>query len=53
MFPRSDNSKDIHSILSSHVETVVLLSHKNTGGFISVKMEYKDGVDRLPERVTK
>lgn len=35
-----------------HVETVVRLSHKNADGFISVKMEYMEGVDRLPKRVT-
>lgn len=34
------------------METVALLSHKDADGFISVKMEYEDGVDRLPERVT-
>lgn len=28
------------------------MSHKNADGFISVKMEYEDSVDRLPERVT-
>ena len=33
------------------METVVRLSHKNADVFISVKMEYEDGVDRLPERV--
>ena len=26
MFPRTDSSKDINSILTSHVETVVLMS---------------------------
>ena len=26
MFPRTDGSKDIRSVLSSHVETVVLMS---------------------------
>lgn len=42
---------DIFFVSSRHVETVVLLSHKDADGFISVKMEYEDGVDRLPERV--
>jgi len=37
---------------TEHVETVALLSHKDADGFINVKMEYEDGVDRLPERVT-
>lgn len=34
------------------METVVRLSHKNADGFISVKMEYEEGVDMLPEHVT-
>jgi hypothetical protein len=37
---------------TKHVETVVLLSHKNADGFISVKMEYEGTVDRTPDRVT-
>ncbi|WP_228103388.1 hypothetical protein [Terrisporobacter mayombei] len=28
------------------------MSHKDADGFISVKMEYEDGVDSIPERVT-
>ena len=36
-----------------HVETVVLLSHKSVpDGFVKVKMEYADDVERQPERVT-
>lgn len=39
-------------MLSFHVETVVLLSHKNADGYINVKMEYEDGLDEAPERAT-
>lgn len=35
-----------------HVETVVLLSHKNADSFISVKMDYADDIERVPDRVT-
>lgn len=34
------------------METVVQLTHKNADGFISVKMEYDESIDRLPNRVT-
>lgn len=34
------------------METVVRLSHKNADGFISVKIDYEEGIDRIPERVT-
>ncbi|NMM62285.1 23S rRNA (uracil(1939)-C(5))-methyltransferase RlmD [Clostridium sp. P21] len=37
---------------TAHVETVVQLTHKNADGFISVKMEYDESIDRLPNRVT-
>jgi len=38
---------------TGHVETVVLLSHKSVpDGFVKVKMEYADDVERQPERVT-
>ncbi|WP_392486072.1 23S rRNA (uracil(1939)-C(5))-methyltransferase RlmD [Haloimpatiens sp. FM7315] len=37
---------------TSHVETVVKLTHKNADGFINVKMEYDESIDRLPNRVT-
>jgi hypothetical protein len=43
---------DSFGVKESYVETVVLLSHKDADGLINVKMEYEDGVDRLPERVT-
>lgn len=35
-----------------HVETVVLLSHKNVDGYINIKMEYEDGLCGTPERAT-
>lgn len=31
---------------------MVLLSHKNADSFISVKMDYADDIERLPDRVT-
>lgn len=37
---------------TTHVETVVLLSHKDADGFIEVKMDYEGNVERIPERVT-
>ena len=46
------SAQDINLMLSFHIETVVLLPHNNVDSFISVKMEYEDGVDKLPERVT-
>lgn len=33
-------SNDIHSVLSSHVETLVVLSHKKPDGHISVNVEF-------------
>lgn len=33
MFPRMDGSKDIRSVLSSHVECVVLLQNQTGGDF--------------------
>ncbi|MGL5563359.1 MAG: hypothetical protein ACRDCN_12175, partial [Tannerellaceae bacterium] len=45
-------SNDIHSVLSSHVETCVLLSHKSADDFISVKMEYADDRKIQPDRIT-
>ena len=41
-------AKDIHSILSSHVETVVLLSHKKPDGHINVKVEFGEGEGKVP-----
>ena len=39
---------DIHSVLSSHVETVVLLSHKKPDGHINVKVEFGEGEGKVP-----
>lgn len=41
-------SNDIHSVLSSHVETVVLLSHKKPDGHINVKVEFGEGEGKVP-----
>lgn len=48
MFPTTDKSKDIHSILSSHVETVVSLSHKNADSHIHVNIEFGKGNGKIP-----
>lgn len=40
-------SKDIQPILSSHVETVVLLSHKSPDSVINVKVEFGEGDDKI------
>ena len=34
---------DIHGIVSTHVETVVLLSYKKPDGHINVKVEFGEG----------
>ena len=44
MFPTTDKSKDIHSILSSHVETIVLLSQRKADNHIEVDLDL-DGLD--------
>jgi len=36
----------------THVETVVLLSHKNADDFISIKMDYADDRQEIPDKVT-
>jgi hypothetical protein len=43
---------DIFFVSSRHVETVVLMSHKKAGDFISVKMKYKDDNYRQLDRMT-
>ena len=40
--------KDIQPIQSSHVETVVLLSHKKPDGHINVKVEFGEGEGKVP-----
>ena len=43
MFPQTDERSDIKINVSSHVETVVLLSHKKPDSTISVKVEFGEG----------
>ena len=40
--------KDIQPIQTSHVETVVLLSHKKPDGHINVKVEFGEGEGKVP-----
>ena len=49
-FPEySENSgKCISITLSTHVETVVLLSHKKPDGHINVKVEFGEGEGKVP-----
>ena len=45
----SENSgKCISITLSTHVETVVLLSHKKPDGHINVKVEFGEGEGKVP-----
>ena len=39
---------DIHSVFATHVETVVLLSHKKPDGHINVKVEFGEGEGEVP-----
>lgn len=39
---------DINTVFSSHVETVVLLSHKKPDSHINVKVEFGEGEDKVP-----
>ena len=58
MFPRTNGNwlkdwrnlkyADINHGLSSHVETVVLLSHKKPDGHINVKVEFGEGEGKVP-----
>ena len=43
MFPHMRKVIDIHSVLSCHVETVVMLSHKKPDSVINVKVEFGEG----------
>ena len=38
---------DIHGIVSTHVETVVLLSYKKPDGHINVKVEFGEGEGKV------
>lgn len=40
-------SNDIHSVLSSHVESIVLLSHKSPDSKINVKVEFGEDDDKI------
>ena len=40
-------ANDVLSILSCHVETVVLLSHKSPDSVINVKVEFGEGDDKI------
>lgn len=44
---KQKNSKDIQPIVSCHVETVVLLSHKSPDSVINVKVEFGEGDDKI------
>ena len=44
---KQKNSKDIQPIVSCHVETVVLLSHKSPDSVINVKVEFGEGDDNI------
>ena len=58
ILPRGQNSggssrtncltNDVLSVLSCHVETVVLLSHKKPDSTISVKVEFGEGEGKVP-----
>ena len=39
---------DINQHVSSHVETVVLLSHKKPDGHINVKVKFGEGEGKVP-----
>ena len=40
-------ANDVLSVLSCHVETVVLLSHKKSDSIISVKVEFGEGEGKM------
>lgn len=51
-------ANDVLSVLSCHVETVVLLSHKSPDSVINVKVEFEEGdhrilLDAITERAKK
>ena len=45
---KSSHTLDIKMKQSSHVETVVLLSHKKPDGHINVKVEFGEGEGKVP-----
>lgn len=42
------SAQDINAVLSSHVETVVLLSHKKADTHINVNVEFGEGEGKIP-----
>ena len=48
MFPQTDELSDIKMNVSSHTETVALLSHKKPDSTISVKVEFGEGEGKVP-----
>ena len=47
-FDQFSRSPDIHNIVSGHVETVVMLSHKKPDSVINVKVEFGEGEGKVP-----
>ena len=48
MFPITNRSEDIHSVISRHVETVVSLSHKKADTHINVNVEFGNEEGQIP-----
>ncbi|MFZ7133457.1 MAG: RNA methyltransferase [Eubacteriales bacterium] len=56
MFPQRESSRkiklelsfDSYPLISKHVETVVLLSHKNADTHINVNVEFGEGDGKIP-----
>ena len=50
MFPPTDSAKNAVDMFAGtvHVETVVLLSHKNADTHINVTMEFGEGDGKIP-----
>ena len=58
MFPQTAELSDIKMNVSSHVETVVLLSHKKPDSYIHIDVEFGEGegkisVDKIVQRAEK
>ena len=45
---RNRPANDVLSVLSSNVETVILISYEKPEGCINVKMEFGKGVSKVP-----
>lgn len=48
MFPQTDELSDIKMNVSSHVESIVLLSHKSRDSVINVTVEFGEGEGKVP-----